>query len=473
MAQQVGVGATGSTFDVRVHATGVRKGTRGTTYTVRWVVAGTKQQRTFATAKLADGFRSSLLVAQRYGEAFDTQTGLPIAVGQERSAESWLEHAERYVVTKWPGISPHHRKGIAETLSGVTITLLPDKAGRPDDALIRPLLYRRTFNPANQSEMSADDLRVDSWVRRNSPPLSALSDVTRLREVLDALATRLDGGRAATATSGRKRAVLHGCLQNAVERGQFTSNPLQQVPRKRARRGGVVDRRVVVNPDQARTLLGAARELEPELEAFFACLYWAGLRPSEARNLRLADCELPASGWGTLLLSGSFNSVGPAWTDLGKPGEERELKHRDPGDSRPVPAHPELVDVLRRHCNSHALGPDGRLFVNRRGRAGVPLQPPYLNPVSESTLYRAWHHARRAAFSPPQLDSPLARRPYDLRHACLSTWLNAGVAPVQVAEWAGHTVAVLLQVYSKCIDGETETYKKRIEAATSRPPAGD
>ena len=26
----------------------------------------------------------------------------------------------------------------------------------------------------------------------------------------------------------------------------------------------------------------------------------------------------------------------------------------------------------------------------------------------------------------------LARRPYDLRHACLSTWLNAGVPPAQV-----------------------------------------
>ena len=28
--------------------------------------------------------------------------------------------------------------------------------------------------------------------------------------------------------------------------------------------------------------------------------------------------------------------------------------------------------------------------------------------------------------------SPLAERPYDLRHAYLSTWLNAGVDPTQV-----------------------------------------
>jgi hypothetical protein len=36
----------------------------------------------------------------------------------------------------------------------------------------------------------------------------------------------------------------------------------------------------------------------------------------------------------------------------------------------------------------------------------------------------------------------LARRPYDLRHACLSTWLNGGIYPTQVAERAGpHTAA--------------------------------
>ena len=49
--------------------------------------------------------------------------------------------------------------------------------------------------------------------------------------------------------------------------------------------------------------------------------------------------------------------------------------------------------------------------------------------------------------------SPLARRPYDLRHACLSTWLNGGVYPTQVAEWAGHGVDVLLRIYAKCIVG--------------------
>jgi hypothetical protein len=48
-----------------------------------------------------------------------------------------------------------------------------------------------------------------------------------------------------------------------------------------------------------------------------------------------------------------------------------------------------------------------------------------------------------------------------------------------VAEWAGHSVNVLLRVYAKCMDGQDEAAKRRIEAAlrdggsdrTVNPPA--
>ncbi|WP_436837497.1 hypothetical protein [Micromonospora rifamycinica] len=36
-----------------------------------------------------------------------------------------------------------------------------------------------------------------------------------------------------------------------------------------------------------------------------------------------------------------------------------------------------------------------------------------------------------------------AHRPYDLRHAAVSLWLNAGMPAIQVAQWAGHSVHVL------------------------------
>ncbi len=71
-----------------------------------------------------------------------------------------------------------------------------------------------------------------------------------------------------------------------------------------------------------------------------------------------------------------------------------------------------------------------------------------------------------AAFTPSESASLLARRPYDLRHAAVSTWLNAGVPAPQVAEWAGHSVDVLLRVYAKCISGQQDDAKRRIEEAT-------
>jgi integrase len=59
----------------------------------------------------------------------------------------------------------------------------------------------------------------------------------------------------------------------------------------------------------------------------------------------------------------------------------------------------------------------------------------------------------------------LAARPYDLRHAAVSLWLNAGVPPTEVAQRAGHGVDVLLRVYAKCLDGQRASANARIGKA--------
>jgi hypothetical protein len=64
--------------------------------------------------------------------------------------------------------------------------------------------------------------------------------------------------------------------------------------------------------------------------------------------------------------------------------------------------------------------------------------------LAGSTFCRAWRKARVRAPTAPEAASPLAGRPYDLQHAAVSTWLNAGAPSTQVAEWAGHSLAVLL-----------------------------
>ena len=145
--------------------------------------------------------------------------------------------------------------------------------------------------------------------------------------------------------------------------------------------------------------------------------------------------------------------AGSEWTDDGSTRERRQLKHRAEGDSRIVPTHPELTRLLREHLDKFGTAPDGRLFGGVRG-----------GELPTITCRRAWIKARQTALSDAEQVSLLARRPYDLRHACLSTRLN-GVYPTQVAEWAGHGVDVLLRIYAKCIVGQDELAKRRISEA--------
>jgi hypothetical protein len=69
------------------------------------------------------------------------------------------------------------------------------------------------------------------------------------------------------------------------------------------------------------------------------------------------------------------------------------------------------------------------------------------------------------AFPPEQAASPLAARPYDLRHAAVSLWLNAGVPPTEAAQRAGHGVDMLLRVYAKCIKGQRARANGQISEA--------
>src|SRR4029077_14413226 len=158
--------------------------------------------------------------------------------------------------------------------------------------------------------------------------------------------------------------------------------------------------------------------------------------------------------WGELHIRSATPHAGSEWTDDGSIREMRQLKRRAEGDSRIVPTHPELTRLLRQHLGNFVTEPDGRLFGGVRG-----------GELPTITYRRGARNARERALSPAEHASPLARRPYDLRHACVSTWLNGGVYPTQVAEWAGHSVDVALRIYPKCVAGQDELAKRRISEA--------
>jgi nucleoside-diphosphate-sugar epimerase len=60
-------------------------------------------------------------------------------------------------------------------------------------------------------------------------------------------------------------------------------------------------------------------------------------------------------------------------------------------------------------------------------------------------------YTTRPGSAPALTSTPLAKRPYDLRHSALSTWLCAGADPAEVAQRAGNSVEVLLSRYAKCL----------------------
>jgi integrase len=106
----------------------------------------------------------------------------------------------------------------------------------------------------------------------------------------------LSGKPAAATTTRRKRAVFANALGFALERELLAANPMDKVQWKAAEVARSVDRRVVANPTQVRVLLDAVRRQSrrgPHLVAFFACLYYAAMRPSEAVALRVSSCYLP------------------------------------------------------------------------------------------------------------------------------------------------------------------------------------
>ena len=275
--------------------------------------------------------------------------------------------------------------------------------------------------------------------------------------MLARIGRKLDGSPAAASTVGRKRAVFHNTLEYAVERELLSQNPLTVLKTKKSRTVEAVDKRVVVSPDQAARLLEAVRgqgRSGRHLVVFFGLLYYGALRPAEAVALGKGDMALPEQGWGELYLPRSAPTTGAAWSDNGKRRDQRGLKHRTREEVRAVPCAPPLTQLLHQHLTEFGTAADGRLIRGARG-----------GDLSESTYGRIWHKARERALTPDEVASPLARRPYDLRHAAVSTWLNGGVPPTQVAEWAGHSVAVLLRVYAKCIAGQGQTARDQIGRA--------
>jgi integrase len=448
-------------YDITERPDRARKGTGrrpGKSYRVRWTVAGHRFERSFTTKALADAWRTKLVQHTKTGSPFDEVEGLPEPMLRDENRTTWYEHVRAYVEMKWTILAPKSRRSAVDALATVTPSLVSTDRRTPNSTVLRKALYAYAFNPNTWGSGTPGDVtEALAWLARVSIPVARLTESDNIRAALAACARTLNGKPAAATTVQRKRAVLYNAIGYAVERGLLDYNPIDRIQWRAPAVGEEVDRRVVANAAQVEDLLAAVPDVHPygsHLVAFFGCLYYAAMRPSETAELRESDCYLPETGWGRIVLAESASHAGAAWTDDGSTREKRGLKHRASSEVRVIPIPLELVTLIRRHLDEFGTAVDGRIF--RAPRGGY---------LGEGLYSRVWKDARQKAFAPAQVLSPLAGRPYDLRHAGVSLWLNGGVPAPEVARRAGHGVGVLLRVYAGCIDGEEHLVNERIDEA--------
>lgn len=347
----------GTTYDVRVYRTEVYKGVRVTTYRVRWKTGYRPWREGFRTAAQADSFRSALLTAARKGEAFSLTTGRPTAWERAKADISWYDFACAYVDMKWKQASAKYRKDIARALTAATPAMLAEARGRPNDASIRRALVRWALNAKQRTNPPEDVAEVLAWVTRASAPVSELAEPATARRMLELATGTVDGKNAAASTARRHRSILANAMDYAIERGLLDTNPIRGLKWTTPKVSSQVDRRSVVNPRQARALLAAVRAQQPSgprLVGFFAVMYYAGLRPEEAINLRQDNLVFPPcvwdeenqqwqdppddQDWGELHLRSATPDAGSEWTDDGSseaaaaqaPGRRRHSHRADP-----------------------------------------------------------------------------------------------------------------------------------------------
>jgi integrase len=458
----------GVSYDVRIHSLEKRKNPRGviTSHRLSWKVGGRVYKKRFSTAAQADAFRSELMTAARRGEAFSVSTGLPVSWQQQEPGLSWYTFTLAYANAKWPYASPNHRRGIAEALTDATEALLTAEPPFSREMVREALRWSYSARIRDNAEPPPHLAPVVRWLEISTITMASFTErgsgAMLARAMLARISQTKDGAPAAANTANRKRMVLGNAMEYACETGVLPANPLKTVKWAKPRTLTTVDPRVVINSEQARRFLAAVEahsERGKRMKAFFGCMYYAGLRPEEAVDLRLDNLvSLPEDPeqWGCMRLTSSEPRSGSRWTDSGKPRERRALKHRAEGDTRHVPIHPDLVLMLRDHLEAYGTGPGGRVFTGSRG--GLMTDRAYL---------KVFHEARAAALTPEEAASPLLDVPYALRHAAVSTWLRTAGDPARVAEWAGHSVAVLLRVYAKCIHGMEDEVLRRIWHATA------
>jgi hypothetical protein len=210
---------------------------------------------------------------------------------------TWYAHARAYTEAKWPHLAPVSRRSVAEALVTVTIALTAKEPGAPEPKVLRRVLFACASNAATREQAPPPEIAAAlGWAERASLPVGELEDTAtvRLAGRLRPHPEREGGGRVDAASQALGVLQRAGLRRRAGPPARQPGRPRPvDPPGRRGERGpaGRGQPRPGPHPAGRRARpVGAGQHLEE----FYACLYYAALRPSEAVMLREADLHLPA-----------------------------------------------------------------------------------------------------------------------------------------------------------------------------------
>jgi integrase len=415
-------------------------------YRVRWKVGSRFIERTFPKKAAADRFRSRLMTAADDGERFDAATGLPIA--WLTSDESFASFAHRWLHRDWKDRTPRGRASLVDDLIPIVCALVRPSAPSLADSKDAAATKRaRAIRLSVRHWLQDPKGKMPQYLARYSLPLEDITRSTCETAQRRAFQTWAGTARAPEVQRGI-RSTARSLFKAAMDEHLVTENPWPV-----ARQGSQLQSQKVQQPAdqtvrrqdlpthaQVTEMLSKVVTHQPGSRnalTVLSLIYWAGLRPSEARVLRVEAVELPDTDdeWGVLHIEEADKSAGSAFTDDGE-----ELGMTKTSLSRSVPAPPPLVAYLREAIGERI---DGIIAATRND-----------TPITQSNLNRAFNRVRlRDSWTP-----------YSLRQAMATTLLDSGVAPGEVARRLGHSIEVLLRHYAGVLSGSEDLANQRIEA---------
>jgi len=208
--------------------------------------------------------------------------------------------------------------------------------------------------------------------------------------------------------------IVQTVLERGVRHEKIASNAAKAVKKPKAARSKTVRPISPESVEAIRAKLGGAHAV------FVSVLAYGGLRPGEARALR--------------------------WEDIGQRTIRVEQATDPDGTRKPTKtSKPRSVRLL---------APLAADLAAWRAAAGHPADAALIFPRADGGAwtednYRNFARGpfkRAAAAAGVDIGSP-----YDLRHSAASLWLHEGINSVQVAQWMGHSPAVLLGTYAHVV----------------------